>query len=317
MKKILASLFALGFLLPNPYMSAQKSIDKKSLQGSWLGKISVNALEIRLVFNIKLNEKDSLTATADSPDQGAKNIPLGRVTLKNDQVKILAPLLIAEYNGTVINDSTINGTFTQRGANYIVNLRKVNAVIALNRPQEPKPPFPYTSEDVTFINDKFNITLAGTLTIPDGKGPFPAVIMITGSGAQNRNEELMGHKPFWVIADYLTRNGIAVLRYDDRGVGKSQGVYSTATTADLGTDAEAAFIYLKNNSLIDPQKIGLAGHSEGGMIAPMIAAQNKEVAFIVSIAGARSVGISTAAGRWSLERNPIPGIILPLLKSTI
>jgi alpha/beta superfamily hydrolase len=155
----------------------------------------------------------------------------------------------------------------------------------VNRPQEPRSPFPYTTEDVYFTNSEFIITLAGTLTMPEGDGPFPAVIMITGSGAQNRNEELMGHKPFWVIADYLTRNGIAVLRYDDRGVGKSQGNYAAATSADLATDAEAAFKYLKTNSRIDPKAIGLIGHSEGGLIAPIVASSNSQIAFIVSLAG--------------------------------
>jgi alpha-beta hydrolase superfamily lysophospholipase len=285
MKRILLPLFVLGFLLLNQYATAQKSIGKKSLPGSWLGKISVNTLEIRLVFNIKLNEKDSLTATADSPDQGAKNIPLGRVTLKEDQIKILAPLLVAEYNGTVINDSTINGTFTQRGGNYTVNLKKLNTEFALNRPQEPKPPFPYITEDVTFTNNKANINLAGTLTVPKGDGPFPAVIMITGSGPQNRDEELLGHKPFLVIADWLTRNGIAVLRFDDRGVGKSQGSQLNATSADFATDADAAFNYLKNHSKINPKMIGLMGHSEGGLIAPILASSNPGIAFIVSLAG--------------------------------
>jgi alpha/beta superfamily hydrolase len=166
-----------------------------------------------------------------------------------------------------------------------VNLKKLKAAFTVNRPQEPKPPFPYTSEDVTFINEKFNIKLAGTLTIPAGTGPFKTVIMITGSGAQNRNEELMGHKPFLVIADYLSRNGIAVLRYDDRGVGGSQGNYSEATTADLATDAEAAFNFLKTNPKINQKEIGLMGHSEGGLIAPIVASTNNDIGFIVSLAG--------------------------------
>ncbi len=259
--------------------------DKSILPGSWLGKLSVQGIQLRLVFNLKLNENDSLDATLDSPDQGAKNIPLGRVILSGKKLTIQAPKLFGEYNGTITGDSTIDGVWTQKGVDYTVNLKKLTLPFFINRPQEPKPPFPYTSEEVTFHNNKFNINLAGTLTIPQGSGPFKAVIMITGSGAQNRNEEIMGHKPFLVIADYLTRHGIAVLRYDDRGVGGSQGKYSEATSADLATDAEAAFDFLKMNPKIDPAKIGFAGHSEGGLIAPIVAASNTEVGFIVSLAG--------------------------------
>jgi uncharacterized protein len=259
MKKILIISLLAGFIFFDQSITAQKVIDKRSFTGSWLGKISVNTIDIRLVFNLKLNDKDSLIATADSPDQGAKNIPLGRVILNNEKLTIQAPLLLAEYKGTIVNDTTVEGTWTQRGGNYTVNLVKLKTAFTLKRPQEPKPPFPYVSDDVTFTNSKFNIQLAGTLTIPAGEGPFPAVIMITGSGGQNRNEELLGHKPFLVISDWLTRNGIAVLRYDDRGVAKSQGSQLNSTSADFATDAEAAFNFLKNNPKINPKSIVLWG----------------------------------------------------------
>ena len=285
MKKIiLFTLLVLTIMHANS-LSAQDINYKYILPGSWLGKISTGGINLRLVFNLKLNGKDSLVATADSPDQGARDIPMGQVILKDDKLKILAPSIMGEYNGTFSSDSTIDGTWTQGGGTFSVNLKKLTAPLVINRPQEPKPPFPYTSEDVTFTNDKFNIKLAGTLTIPEGKGPFKAVIMITGSGAQNRNEELLGHKPFLVIADYLSRNGIAVLRYDDRGVGGSQGKYSDATSADLATDAEAAFDFLKNNPKINSKEIGLLGHSEGGLIAAIVASTNHNIGFIVSLAG--------------------------------
>jgi uncharacterized protein len=285
MKKITSLSILLCILLISNSLNAQNKNYRNILPGSWLGKLSTNGIDLRLVFNLKLNDKDSLVATMDSPDQGAKNIPLGRVILNEDKLQIQAPMLLGEYSGSIINDTTVNGTWTQRGAKFPVNLNKLKTAFTLNRPQEPKPPFPYTSEDVTFPNDKFNISLSGTLTIPAGTGPFPAVILITGSGAQNRNEELLGHKPFLVISDWLSRNGIAVLRYDDRGVGKSQGNYATATSADLATDAVAALIFLKRNSKINQKAIGLMGHSEGGLIAPIIASSNPDVAFIVSLAG--------------------------------
>lgn len=255
------------------------------MPGSWLGTIKTGAVELRIVFNLSIAGKDSLIATLDSPDQGAKNIKLGKVTLTSESIKISAPALMGEYNGTVKSDSTIDGIWTQGGNSMPLNLNKLKVAFSVNRPQEPKPPFPYTSQEVTFSNNKFKINLAGTLTMPAGNGPFKAVIMITGSGAQNRNEELMGHKPFLVIADYLSRNGIAVLRFDDRGVGGSQGKYSEATSADLATDAEAAFDYLKTNPKINNKEIGLIGHSEGGLIAPIIASSNHDIGFIVSLAG--------------------------------
>lgn len=283
MKKYI--LFIGLFIFSFQQIIPQNITGNKSVTGTWLGKIQAAGVSLRVVFNLSLKEKDSLVATMDSPDQGVKGIKVGPVKLDGKEIDIKAPLLLGEYNGTIKNDTLIEGIWKQAGKTFDLNLSKLKSNFSLNRPQEPKPPFPYTAEDVTFSNTKFNIKLAGTLTIPEGKGPFPAVILITGSGAQNRDEELLGHKPFWIIADYLTRKGIAVLRFDDRGFGKSQGVYSTATTADLATDAEAAFNYLNNNNLINHTMIGLAGHSEGGMIAPLVASRNREIAFIISIAG--------------------------------
>jgi len=288
-KTVLLTVFLIAIVLTNS-LSAQITSYKNLLPGSWLGKISTNGIDLRLVFNLKLNDKDSLIATADSPDQGAKNIPLGRVILNDKKLTIQAPTLMGEYNGTITGDSTIDGIWTQRGANFTVNLKKLKTLFTVNRPQEPKPPFPYTSEDVTFMNNKFNIQLAGTLTIPAGAGPFKAVILISGSGAQNRNEELLGHKPFLIIADYLSRNGVAVLRYDDRGVGQSQGNYAEATSADLATDAEAAYSFLKNIPKINHNEIGLMGHSEGGLIAPIVASSNPGIAYIISLAGSGVTG---------------------------
>jgi len=284
MKKSIFLLSVLILYSVNQAMS-QTPAEKKSVTGSWMGKINAGAVTLRVVFNLLLVDKDSLVATLDSPDQGAKNIKLGPVTFDGKAIKISAGALLAEYNGTIKNDTLIEGKWTQAGNTLDLNLTRLRAALILNRPQEPKPPFPYSSEDVTFLNPKINIKLAGTLTVPEGEGPFPVVILITGSGAQNRNEELMGHKPFLVIADYLTRNGIAVLRYDDRGVGKSEGNYSEATSADLATDAEAAFDFLKNDKRIKGASVGLAGHSEGGLIAAIVGASGRKVAFIISLAG--------------------------------
>jgi alpha/beta superfamily hydrolase len=284
MKKSLTLLILSTLFILTQAMNAQTNY-KNVLPGSWLGKISVGAIELRVVFNLSITGRDSLIATLDSPDQGAKGIKLGPVTLIGETLQISAGALMAEYNGTIKNDTLIEGTWKQSGTTNVLNLKKLKTAFTVNRPQEPKPPFPYTSEDVTFTNYKFNIKLAGTLTIPSGPGPFKAVILISGSGPQNRDEELLGHKPFLIISDWLTRNGIAVLRFDDRGVGKSQGTYATASSADLATDAEAAFNFLKNTPKINPKAIGLMGHSEGGLIAPIVASSIQDIAFIVSLAG--------------------------------
>jgi len=285
MKKI-TLLFCLLSAIPGlNQIEAQNKTDIKTVAGSWLGKMEVSSISLRIVFNLSVTEKDSVTATLDSPDQGAKDIKIGPVKIDNENIKISAPILLGEYAGTIKNDTLIEGTWTQRGNTLPLNLTKLRKAFTINRPQEPKPPFTYTSEDVRFTNEKASIDLAGTLTVPQGEGSFPAVILITGSGSQNRNEELMGHKPFWVIADYLSRNGIAVLRYDDRGVGQSQGTPVNATSADFASDAEAAFLYLRTRKVINAKSIGLAGHSEGGLIAPMVSSANPEIAFVISLAG--------------------------------
>lgn len=230
-------------------------------------------------------KRNAYTSTLDSPDQGAKGIPVSSTSFENSTLKIAVASAGIQYEGTLGPDSTITGTFKQAGQSFQLNLTKQKAEVKVLRPQEPVKPYPYSEEDITFENKGASITLAGTLTLPKKEGIFPAVVLISGSGPQNRNEELMGHKPFLVMSDYLTRNGIAVLRFDDRGVGKSTGSFKTATSADFATDVEAAIGYLKTRTEINKKKIGLIGHSEGGVIAPMVAASSKDVAFIVLMAG--------------------------------
>jgi pimeloyl-ACP methyl ester carboxylesterase len=166
-----------------------------------------------------------------------------------------------------------------------LDLRPVEEIPRPIRPQDPQPPFPYEQQEVVFENIPAGIQLAGTLTIPEGSGPFPVIVTISGSGSQDRNSNFFEHKPFWVIADYLARLGIAVLRYDDRGVGGSTDSETEATTADLAADVIAAVSFLLDHSDIDPNRIGLIGHSEGGMIAPMVAAEIEDIALIVLLAG--------------------------------
>jgi dienelactone hydrolase len=208
--------------------------------------------------------------------------------------QMAAALAILEH--PIVNSSLVDNQIIVRDAINVcvavaLDMGLVNAVVPLakleetRRPQEPKKPYPYKDEEVSFENKAAGITLAGALTAPETGSPFPAVVLITGSGPENRDEEVFGHKPFLVLADDLTRQGIAVLRCDDRGVGKSGGDSKTATTADLATDALAAFQYLQNRKDIDTKHIGLIGHSEGGVIAPIVANEAPDVAFVVLMAG--------------------------------
>jgi len=270
-----------------PIKTEHKPAKPSDIDGTWMGTLDLGTVKLRVVFHIT-NTEDGLTATMDSPDQGAKGLPTTSVTRDGMNLKIEARSIGGTFEGKIAADlNSIDGTFTQMGASHPLLLKRVKdqAELERKRPQNPVKPYPYREEEVTYDNNVQNVTLAATLTIPQGKGPFRGVALITGSGPQDRDESLMGHKPFLVLSDYLTRHGIAVLRADDRGTGKSTGVFFNSTTADFATDTEAGIAYLKTRSEVDPHGIGLIGHSEGGVIAPMIAARNKDVAFVVMMAG--------------------------------
>jgi len=263
-----------------------KPVPPSDIDGAWLGTLDTGTVKLRVVFRIA-NTDEGLSATLDSLDQGVKGMSTSSVTRDGTSLKIEVKNVSGVFEGKIAPDrSSIDGTWTQ-GSPMPLVLKPVNDEAALEpkRPQNPVRPYPYHEEEVAYENKVQNVTLAATLTIPQGKGPFPGVVLITGSGPQDRDETLLGHKPFLILSDYLTRHGIAVLRADDRGTGKSTGVFSKGTTADFATDTEAGVAYLKTRAEIDPHKIGLIGHSEGGVIAPMIAARNKDVAFIVMMAG--------------------------------
>ena len=254
--------------------------------GDWSGTVNFSGVELRIVFHRTAGEDESLSATMDSPDQGAAGIPVSNVTFDGDSLVIEIAVAQGGYYGKYDQDSLfVDGEWRQAGFKLPLRLVRGGEIKPPARPQEPERPLPYHEEDVEFDNGEAGITLAGTLTIPKGEGPFPAAVLISGSGPQDRDEMVLGHKPFLVLSDHLTRNGIAVLRYDDRGIGESGGVHGTATTADFATDARAAFEYLKMRKEIDASLAGLIGHSEGGIIAAMSAASSDDIAFIVMIAG--------------------------------
>jgi len=288
MKPLIAAILVLGLNLTylNADPSPQPKPESKSVVGTWQGTLKVGAVELRLAFKIKKKADDSLTATLDSIDQGAKDIPVDTVTWKDPDLKMELKKIGGAFEGKANKDySQIEGKWTQSGGTWPLTIKRVEKATELNRPQEPKKPYPYTVEEVAYENPRAGVKLAGTLTIPKGEGPFPAVLLIAGSGPQNRNEEVLGHKVFLVLADYLTRRSFVVLRSDKRGVGKSTGNYAEATSADFADDALAGVEYLKTRKEVDPHKIGLVGHSEGGIVAPMVASRSKDVAFIVLMAG--------------------------------
>ncbi len=268
--------------ITNPTPVAPSDID-----GAWMGAIDTGAIKVSCVFHVT-KTAEGLTATMDVPDQGASGIPVTSVARDGATIKMQVERIGGTFDGKINADlTTIDGTWKQSGASFPLVLKRVKDASQLERrrPQNPVKPYPYRDEEVSYDNKAQGITLWATLTIPPGKGPFPAVLLIAGSGAHDRDESLLGHRPFLVLSDYLTRKGIVVLRADKRGVGKSTGSLATATTADFATDAEAGVAYLKTRSEVDPHNIGLVGHSEGGVIAPMVAARDTDVAFIVLMAG--------------------------------
>ena len=270
-----------GAMVANTIAAATILPQQQSIDGAWNGSLTIGPQTLRITVRFTTSET-GLRATIDIPQQGATGVQLQNVSYDDSRVYMELPAGpgLAVFDGRQVGDS-IGGAFTQAGLGGTFFLKRSSQAAAM--PKEPPEPLPYAEEEVTFHNA--DITLAGTLTLPESGAPHPAVVMITGSGPQNRDEELFGFKPFHLIADHLTRNGIAVLRYDDRGVGGSTGSVSEATTEDFARDVLAAVDFLKNRSDIDPERIGLIGHSEGGIVAPLASSMSDDVAFMVLMAG--------------------------------
>lgn len=272
-------------LLLTLFLTLTYSLWSQDITGKWNGILTVQGTQLTIVFNISKSE-EGYTSTMDSPDQGAKGIATTYTKFRDSLLQISIENMGLEYEGMLQKNGKFEGAFKQMGRSFDLNLSREKAEKKrIVRPQEPQLPYPYNSEEITFENKEAGIQLAGTLTFPKGEGTFPAVVLISGSGPQNRDEELLGHKPFLILSDYFTKNGIAVLRFDERGVGNSTGNFGTATTYDLADDVEKAIEYLQSRKEVHQDKIGLIGHSEGGVIAPMIASRNKNVDFIVLLAG--------------------------------
>lgn len=253
--------------------------------GRWAGAVEVPGMSLPVTIVLE-KTAEGWKGTADI--QGKTGLPLDEISVDGAVVRfvMVGPPGKPVFDGR-LEGGEIRGTFLQRPSFPVTLTRKGDAA-RLARPQEPKPPFPYSAEEVAYTNG--GVKLAGTLTLPPGAGPFPAVLLISGSGAQNRDEELLGHRPFAVIADHLTRAGLAVLRVDDRGVGGSTGDVASSTTEDFAGDALAGVRFLTSHPQIDPRRVGLLGHSEGAVVAPLAASRSKDVAFVVMLAGSAVPG---------------------------
>lgn len=271
--------------------SEKDLIEKESevFLGKWEGFITKGRRGIKMQFVLEIlkNEDNTLQCLFGMPLQGIDGMPVQEFSIKGNTISVTIPLLMFTYSGSLKeNQQTIEGVFKIGESETEMNLKKVVRFSSIVRPQTPKKPYPYNEQDVKFPNLQDDIILAGTLTYPKSGEPFPAAILISGAGPQDRNEEgYGGHRFFHVLADYLTKGGIAVLRYDDRGVGESTGSQDKITIAGITEDAKAAFQFLKTRSFINPQKIGLIGHSEGGLIAQIVASGIDEIGYIVLMAG--------------------------------
>ena len=302
MSRRLILLAGIAFAAASP--RAARAQDNARYVGTWQGALNVGLMKLRLGLTVQRDSAGMLTGSVTSIDQGNAVIP-GSLAVHGDSLAITMPMANAQFRGVLsAHADSLSGVFHQ-GADLPLVFTRVQSFSTNTRPQEPKPPYPYQTRDVQFESVP-GVRLAGTIALPEGPGPFPAVVFVTGSGPQNRDEELMGHKPFLVIADYLARHGIASLRTDDRGTASSTGNFATATSADFADDAEAALRFLRAQPKINPARVGMIGHSEGGLIAPMVAARNHDVAFIVLLAGPGIAGdsvmilqqrlVATAAG---------------------
>jgi pimeloyl-ACP methyl ester carboxylesterase len=301
----------------------------QGIAGVWNGTLHVQPNDFPIVFHIGRGSAGELIATFDSPAQNAFNLPVSEVITKEDSVILMMAMLNGKYAGVLGQDKkTIDGTWFQGKAALPLTIIKTSDTATVKqqlRPQTPKPPFPYQTKDVEYWNADKSIQYGATLTYPitdpgdAGKKSFPAILLITGSGQQDRDETMLGHKPFAVIADKLTKRGFLVLRVDDRGMGETTGDFSQATSLDFAKDVEAGLNFLEAQSEVNKENIGLLGHSEGGLIAPIVANERKEVKFIVLLAGPgiptmdlmqqQSEAIDVSVGRTLAEARATSGLL--------
>jgi len=255
-----------------------------AIVGIWEGKLQYPGFESRIVFVITASPDGTFGARMLKPDESDDEVPVSRTIIRDPQVRLQVDSVSGCFEGELSSPGKVMmGQWNQGRWSQALVLQKVPEIVRLRRPQTPVPPYPYEELDMTFVNTEAEARLTGTLTLPRTGGPFPAVVLIPGGGAHDRDYSILRHRPFLVLADYLTRHGIAVLRFDERGVGASTGDRSQATSADYAEDVLAAVDALRSHEQVDPNRIGLIGHSEGGTIAAIAAARDRGIAFIVML----------------------------------
>jgi uncharacterized protein len=280
------SRVGLGLLLLTVLLAGcgSRAPDSSALIGLWEGTLTYPGLEVRVALRITGTEREARSVTLLRPDQTDAEVSASDRSIDGEALRVTFDSVETSFEGRVAeNGAALAGTWRQGTRTWSISLDRVAEISSRPRPQTPLPPYPYVEQEVRFVNPTANATLAGTLTLPDTSGVFPAVVLISGAGAQDRDGTILAHRPFRVLADFLTRRGIAVLRYDDRGSNASTGDRSTATSADYADDTLAGVAFLTAHPNIDPQRVGLIGHSEGGTIAWLAAAASPEVAFVVSL----------------------------------
>ncbi len=255
----------------------------------WSGVLNAGGQKIELRLNLIQNADKTYSSNWDIPAQKVKGLASSKTELLNNQLSVEIKMIGASYSGSLnMSGDKVDGAWSQSGMSFPLNMETVKEgqeEKIFIKPQTPKPPFAYNVKDFVYEGNETKLSYGATLTYPKEDKKFPLIILITGSGRQDRDETIFDHKPFAVIADYLTKKGYAVLRVDDRGAGKSTGDFSNSTTADFAQDVEEHIRYAKNLPMIDTNQIGLLGHSEGGLIAPMVAVRNKSVSFVILLAG--------------------------------
>ncbi|MDR0262983.1 MAG: alpha/beta hydrolase [Sphingobacterium sp.] len=259
----------------------------QTFDGSWKGEVEVSGQKLLLVFNIQKDSAGKWNGTFESPMQTAQKFAINQIRIEQDSIWMDVKNIGLVYAGFLDRDKDVMKGVMKQGPfeSAMILVRSENEQSGLSRKQDVFPPYSYTEEEVQFINSAGNAILTGSLTYPKSGGPFPAVVLVNGSGQQNRDSEMFGHRPFKVLADHLTKNGFAVLRYDDRGVGGSKGEVNLATTIDFASDANAAVDFLSKKTSINGDKIGIIGHSEGALIAEIVASENNKVKYIVLLSG--------------------------------